>query len=301
MSTEQTQTLTGNLATIRDWWRYGVSLYYRYELSGGQGFRNGADEILFLLRKTLHLPLDDIEFFLDAKLTLEEQTAIELALERRVVGREPVAYITNCMEYGGLDLFVNRSVLIPRSYFVDAIPEQLEGHIEDPEEPMQVLDLCCGSGCVGILAAIHYPQAFVDLADISGEALEVAEKNIERHGLEHRMRTLQSDLFEGLEGELYDVILCNPPYEPDSVLDRLPPEFGFEPPAALVSGADGMDLIRRILESARKFLADDGILVIEVGGLRALIEETYPSMELEWLETADADGDIAVVRASELP
>jgi ribosomal protein L3 glutamine methyltransferase len=299
MNPQKDRPLTDELISIRDWLRYGVSLFHRHGLSGGQGFLTGSDEILFLIRKTLHLPLEDMEHFMEARVTSAERSELESVFRRRLELREPTAYIAGCMEYGPLELEVNRSVLIPRSYFVEVIPEQIEPFIEDPDGPMQVLDLCCGSGCIGILAAVHYPEAFVDLVDVSADALELADRNVARYQLEDRVRTIQSDLFEGLGSERYDLILCNPPYEPDAVLDRLPPEFGFEPPSALVSGEDGMLLIQRILNEVGRYLAEGGCLVLEVGGLRPLIEERFPHLNWQWLETTDADGDIGVLFAED--
>ena len=306
----------GALSTLRDWLRYATSLFTRENLSFGQGAPDAISEAAWLLRHTLHLPRDEAawETFLDARLTPAEAETVMNVLARRAFGREPAAYITGEAWLGEFSFRVDKRVIIPRSYFLEIIPEQLNSWVSDPEHVARVADVCTGSGCLAVLLALAYPNATVDATDISADALEVAALNVADYALEDRIRLLRADVLEGVHAAAdddnntgdsagngaYDIIICNPPYEPESFLEELPEEFRKEPPGALVSGADGMDVIRKLLPQAAERLAPNGVLLVEVGGLHDELEAEYPGLEINWLATRDETDCVALFHATAL-
>jgi ribosomal protein L3 glutamine methyltransferase len=302
----------GSLFTLRDWLRYATSLFSREKLFFGQGAPDALTEAAWLLRHTLHLPRDEAAWqtFLDARLTPAEADALVNVLARRAFGREPAAYITGEAWLGELSFRVDKRVIIPRSYFLEIIPEQLNSWVPDAEGVFRVADVCTGSGCLAVLLALAYPNALVDATDISTDALEVAALNVADYALEERVNLVRADVLEGVFADDsdaddddtagYDIIVCNPPYEPEAFLETLPEEFRKEPPGALVSGADGMDVIRKLLPQAAERLAPNGVLLIEVGGLHDVLEAEYPGLEINWLATRDETDCIALVHATAL-
>ena len=292
---------TDALKTVRDWVRYAVSVFNGEKLFFGQGAASAYDEAVYLVRHTLHLPHEGLETFLDARVTPGEANAIRGVLERRAFGREPAAYITGEAWLGEYSFRVDRRVIVPRSYFLELIPDELNKWLADPEGVTSVADVCTGSGCLAILLAMAYPNATVDAVDISAEALEVAALNVEDYHLGDRVRLHRADVLDGvIPLEPYDILVCNPPYEPESVLDTLPAEFRHEPENALVSGADGLDVIRRLLPQAAVLLKERGILLIEVGGLHDAMHDAWPELEIHWLHTADESDCVCLIHASEL-
>jgi ribosomal protein L3 glutamine methyltransferase len=292
---------TTALQTVRDWLRYAVSLFTAEKLFFGQGSASAFDEAAFLIRHTLHLPHEGLATFYDARVTPSEATALRTVLERRAYGREPAAYITGEAWLGEYSFRVDRRVIVPRSYFLELIPEELNKWLSDPEGVTSVADVCTGSGCLAILLAMAYPEATVDAVDISADALEVAALNVEDYHFADRIALHKADVLDGVvPAEPYDIIICNPPYEPESVLATLPSEFLHEPENALVSGVDGMDVIRRLLPQSAERLKERGILLIEVGGLQDAMHAEWPELDIHWLKTSDESDCVCLIHASEL-
>lgn len=288
-----------DLQTIRDWLRYAVSRFEAGQIFFGHGTDNSWDEAVQLVLRSLHLPLDNNAVYLDARLTHSERSEMLRRIERRVADRVPTAYILGEAWFMGLPFFVDERVLVPRSPIGELLEAELEPWLG--QVPVtRILDLCTGSGCIGIAAAYVFPEAEVELADISTDALAVAQSNILHHNLEGRVTTRQSDLFDGLSGQ-YDVILSNPPYVDAADLASMPAEFRHEPVLGLEAGADGLDLAHRIIAGARERLTPDGLLVVEVGNSWTALEAAYPHLPLTWVEFEKGGGGVFVISARDLP
>lgn len=271
------------LITIQDFIRWGASRFNQAGLTFGHGTDNALDEATQLVLHSLHLGPDLSSGFRGCRLTPGERVRISDLIERRVSERVPAAYLTGRAWFAGLEFLVNEQVLVPRSPMAELIEAGFDPWI-DGERVGRVLDLCTGSGCIGIAAAVYLPDADVDLVDVSPSALEVARENVERHGVGDRVRVLESDLFEGLSGHRYDLILCNPPYVSEQEYLGLPMEYRREPELGLLGGEDGLDLVLRILRDARDHLSDEGILILEVGGSAPELEKRLPDVPWTWLE-----------------
>jgi len=277
------------LSTVRDMLRFAVSRFNEASLFFGHGTHNAYDEAAYLILHTLHLPLDTLEPFLDARLTQTELEAVLHTLERRVKERIPAAYLTHEAWLGDFRFYVDERVIVPRSFIAELLREQLSPWVEDPEIVTSALDLCTGSGCLAILMAHTFPNAEIDAADISPDALDVAERNVADYALEDQIRLVRSDLFTGLEGQSYDVIVSNPPYVNAESVAALPQEYRHEPELALGSGKDGLDATRIILRDAPKHLNPGGLLVVEIGHNRDVLEAAFPGLPFTWLETSAGD------------
>lgn len=288
------------LLTLRDWLRYAVSRFGAAKLSFGHGTTNAYDEAAYLLLHTLHLPLDRLEPFLDARLTEKERTQIAQLLERRIDQRVPAAYLTHEAWLGDFRFYVDERVLVPRSFIAELLPEDLATYVGDEDDVASALDLCTGSGCLAILLAHAYPNADVDAVDISSEALAVAQHNVADYGLADRINLIRSDMFANLAGKRYDLIISNPPYVTRIAMDRLPQEYRHEPALALAGGVDGLDAVRVILAEAPRFLEPNGTLVVEVGHNRDGVEATFPRLPFVWLETATSDDAVFVLKREDL-
>ena len=260
-----------SLHTLRDFLRFAVSRFQQAGLVFGHGSDNAHDEAAYLILHTLHLPLDILEPYLDAALLADEKTELLGKLRERIEQRVPVAYITQHARQGDFDFYVDERVIVPRSFIYELLGEPLSPWIEYPELVHRALDLCTGSGCLAIQMAAHYPAAQIDAVDISLDALEVAAVNVEDYGLQERIQLVHTDLFEGLEGT-YDLIVSNPPYVDAESVDALPEEYLHEPELALGSGEDGLDATREILLQAAKFLNPRGVLLVEIGHNRDVLE-----------------------------
>ena len=292
---------TESLITVRDWLRFAVSRFNEAKLFFGHGTDNAFDEAAYLILHTLHLPLDRLEPFLDASLTHGESEEVQAVIERRVRERIPAAYLTHEAWLGAHRFYVDERVIVPRSFIAELLPEQLAPWVEEPDEVTRALDLCTGSGCLAILAALAFPNADVDAVDLSKDALDVAAKNVAEYGLSDRIELIESDLFSALKGRSYDVILSNPPYVNAESVAALPPEYQAEPALALGSGEDGLDATRQILAAAKSHLNPGGLLVVEIGHNRDVLEATYPALPFTWLDTEGGEQFVFMLRREDLP
>jgi ribosomal protein L3 glutamine methyltransferase len=291
----------GELRTVRDLLRFAVSRFQEAGLAYGHGSDNAWDEAAYLVLHTLHLPLDRLEPFLDARLTAPEVRTVLAVIARRVEERLPAAYITREAWLGEHRFYVDERVIVPRSHIAELLSEALAPWMPDPGAVRSALDLCTGSGCLAVLAALAFPQARVDASDLSPDALAVARRNVADYGLEERVRLVRSDLFDALGGRRYDLILSNPPYVAAEAMDRLPPEYRHEPRRALAGGADGLEVVRRILAEARGHLSARGVLVVEVGEGREALERAYPGLPFTWLETSAGSDFVFLLTRDQLP
>ncbi len=285
------------LRTVRDLIRYGVSRFNEAELDYGHGTSNAYDEAVFMVLEGLSLPIDQLDPYLDARLTLAERRKVADLLHARVETRKPASYLLNRAYIQGIPFYVDERVIVPRSYIGEILFSDLIGGddftlVEDPTEVERVLDLCTGSGCLAILAAQIFPEAQVDAVDLSADALEVAKRNIADSGFGDRIALHHGDLFAPLKNRKYDVIITNPPYVDAEAMANLPPEFRHEPEMALASGEDGLDIVRRILKEAPKHLTPDGGLLCEFGTGREILEAEYPDLDFFWVETANSFGEV---------
>lgn len=265
----------------------------------GHGFDSALDEAYYLVRDALKLPHDCPAVYLQARLLDEERTACAERLLLRMESRLPAAYITQEAWFAGLSFHVDPRVLIPRSPLAELIAQACEPWVIEP--PARILDLCCGSGCIGLAAAAVFDDAQVVLADLSEDALDVARINIERLGMEDRVTAVRSDLFAGLDGQRFDLILTNPPYVPRADVDALPPEYAHEPRMGLESGDDGLLHPRQIIQQARRHLTDNGVLIGEVGAWWPDLDSAFPDVPLVWLELEQGGEGVFAVRAQDLP
>ncbi|MGN6653186.1 50S ribosomal protein L3 N(5)-glutamine methyltransferase [Trinickia sp.] len=293
--------MTTPFRTVRDLLRYAVSRFNQAELAFGHGSANAYDESAYLILHTLHLPLDTLEPFLDARLLDDEIDAVLKVIERRTTHHVPAAYITQEAWMHGLRFYVDERVIVPRSFIGELLEDGLQPYVADPDEVSAVLELCTGSGCLAILAAQAFPNADVDAVDISPEALEVAHINVNEYALDNRIALFEGDLFAPLAERRYDVIIANPPYVNSTSMDALPPEYRHEPQLALAGGEDGMDIVRRIVKDARNWLTENGLLVVEIGNERANVEAAFGGLDLVWLSTSAGDDTVFLIQASDLP
>ena len=295
MFTQAAQELT----SVRDILRFAVSRFNDAGLFFGHGSDNAHDEAAYLILHTLNLPLDTLEPYLDAKLLQSEKEEVLAVLERRAVEHIPAAYLTHQAWQGDFDFYVDERVIVPRSFIYELLGDSLTPWIEHPELVHRALDLCTGSGCLAIQMAHHYPAAEIDAVDLSLDALEVAAINVEDYGLEERINLIHTDLFEGLEGT-YDLIVSNPPYVDAESVETLPDEYRHEPELALGSGTDGLDATRSIILHAAKHLNPRGVLLVEIGHNRDILEAAYPELPFTWLETSGGDGFVFLLTREQL-
>ncbi|RAR62076.1 [LSU ribosomal protein L3P]-glutamine N5-methyltransferase [Onishia taeanensis] len=288
-----------DLLTLRDCLRWATSEFYTHGLFFGHGTASPWDEAVALTLGALHLPWDVDPSVLEARLLPMERRRIVGLVRSRIETRRPLPYLLGEAFFAGAAFNVDERVLIPRSPIAELIEDGFAAWFPE-EPPARVLDLCCGSGCIGIATALHLPTVEVDLADISADALEVAKANITRHDVGARVRAVASDVFDSLGGQRYDLIVSNPPYVDARDLATMPAEFGHEPTLALGAGDDGLDIVRRILREARSLLSDDGVLIVEVGNSDHHLEAAFPEVPFLWLEFERGGQGVFVLTAQEL-
>ncbi|HWV13904.1 MAG TPA: 50S ribosomal protein L3 N(5)-glutamine methyltransferase [Cellvibrio sp.] len=293
-----TTSIIDELLTLGDYIRWGASEFTGASLYFGHGTDNAWDEAEQLVLHAIHLlpPLGDE--WLGARLTRSERERVLENLQRRIQERIPAAYITGQAWFAGLCFHVDERVLVPRSPLAELIQQHFAPWLK--REPGRILDLCTGSGCIGIACAHYFPEAEVQLSDISYDALAVAEENIQLHGLQDRVFALQSDLFAGLQGQKFDLIVSNPPYVDAEDLASMPDEYHAEPEIGLGSGDDGLDFTRRLLREASDYLTPDGILVVEVGNSWVALEAAYPSLAFTWVEFERGGHGVFLLAAQDL-
>jgi ribosomal protein L3 glutamine methyltransferase len=287
-------------STPRDLLRYAVSRFTAAKLFFGHGSAEAYDEAAYLILHTLHLPLDRLEPFLDARLLDSEVAKVMAVIERRAVERVPAAYITNQAWLGTYPFYVDERVLVPRSFIAELIPQFFSPWVEDPDAVQNVLELCTGSGCLAIMMADAFANSVVDAVDISTDALAVAELNIREYKLDGRVNPIASDLYQNVPFKKYDLIVSNPPYVNSDSMTRLPPEYLVEPQIALAGGEDGMDLVREIIAGAAERLTPDGILIVEIGNEYDYAEAAFGHLGLTWLTTSTGDDAVFLLRADQL-
>lgn len=299
MSDYSSQTAQ-NLHTVRDFLRFAVSRFNQAKLFFGHGSSDAYDEAVYLILHTLHLPLDRLEPFLDARLTDSEREEVLNIIQQRVEKRIPAAYLTHQAFLGDFSFYVDERVIVPRSFIAELLLEQLSPWIAEPEEINSVLDLCTGSGCLAILAAHAFPYASVDAVDLSSAALAVAERNVTDYQLQDRVSLIESDLFAKLNGKQYDLIISNPPYVDAGSVAALPKEYLHEPTMALGSGHDGLDATRVILKHAAQHLTENGVLIVEIGHNRDALEAAYPDLPFTWLDVSAGDEYVFMLHRNDL-
>lgn len=285
--------------TVQKWIEFGAAKFEEAGLWFGHGTDNAFDEAAELVFFGAGLRHEDAAAVYDQTVSAEQAGCIADLIERRIRERVPIAYLTHRMWFGGHEFYVDERVLIPRSPIAELIEARFEPWIAR-ERIHRLLDIGTGSGCIAIAAALALPNAQVDASDISADALEVTRINIARFQLEQRVRAVQSDVFDGLAGHRYDVIVSNPPYVGDEEMAELPEEYSREPRMALHSGVDGLDITRRILQGARSHLAPHGILIVEVGNSEFALEDAYPNVPFTWLEFERGGGGVFVLTADQL-
>lgn len=294
------------LHTIRDWLRYSVSRFNAAGLAYGHGTDCALDEAAFLILATLHLDLDRLEPWLDARLTTAERAQLDAVIEARIATRKPAPYLVGIACIRGRRFVVDERTIVPRSFIGELICDYMDDGAPDfppltlAEPPVRILDLCTGGGSLAILAALAFPEAQVDAADLSATALEVARTNVAAFGLETRIRIVESDLFAVLGDARYDLIISNPPYVTDAAVAAFPPEHQAEPVLAHRGGPDGLTLVRRILESAGAHLAPNGQLIVEIGAAQPALVAAYPALPFVWLDTAISSGEVFALPAADL-
>jgi len=288
------------LHTVRDYLRFAVSRFNQAKLFFGHGSSDAYDEAAYLILHTLHLPLDRLEPFLDTHLTDSERTEVLNIIHRRVEHRIPAAYLTHQALLGEFSFYVDERVIVPRSFIAELLLEQLSPWVTEPENIGNVLDLCTGSGCLAILAAHAFPSASVDAVDLSSSALAVAERNVADYELQDRVSLIESDLFAKLDSKQYDLIISNPPYVDAGSVAALPQEYRHEPEMALGSGHDGLDATRIILEQAAQHLNPSGILIVEIGHNRDVLEAAYPDLPFTWLDVSAGDKFVFMLHRNDL-
>ncbi|MEO8333100.1 MAG: 50S ribosomal protein L3 N(5)-glutamine methyltransferase [Gallionella sp.] len=291
---------TQNLHTLRDYLRFAVSRFNQAKLFFGHGSNDAYDEAAYLILHTLQLPLDRLEPFLDARLIDSERAAVLGIIQQRVEKRIPAAYLTHQAILGDFSFYVDERVIVPRSFIAELLLERLSPWIAEPDEINNVLDLCTGSGCLAIIAAHAFPNANVDAVDLSPGALAVAERNAADYGLQDRVNLIESDLFAKLNGKQYDLIISNPPYVDAESVNALPQEYLHEPKMALGSGHDGLDATRIILKKAAQHLTANGLLIVEIGHNRDVLEAAYPDLPFTWLDVSAGDGFVFMLHKNDL-
>ena len=293
------------LSTIRDFLRWTLSEFRAARIVHGHGTTSATEEAAFLILESLNLPVDDINPWLDARLLESEKQKLAQLIRARIDRRMPAAYLVKRTYIHGIPFYVDERVIVPRSYIGELMFSGIFGGdeaplIEDVSNVTSVLDLCTGSGCLAIIAAGIFPDAEVDAADLSPDALDVARINVDEHDLADRVNLLEGDLFDAVEGRTYDLIISNPPYVAGVEVLAFPPEYGHEPVIAHLGGEDGLDIVRRILAQAADHLNPGGGLLCEIGTGRELLVDEYPQLDFLWLDTEESEGEVFWITREQL-
>jgi ribosomal protein L3 glutamine methyltransferase len=286
-------------STIRDWIRFAVTEFTKAKLYYGHGTENALDEAIYLILHILHLPFNSPATIYDATLSVEERKLLEDIIQKRITERKPAAYLTHEAFFMGRSFYVDERVLIPRSPIAELIQKQFSPWIES-ENVSAILDLCTGSGCIAITCAEMFPEAEIIASDISQDALDVAQINIEKYHLQSLIKLIKSDLFENIPPQKFDVIISNPPYVDLEDMNALPQEYHHEPRLALEAGNDGLNIIKKILEEAKDYLSDQGILIVEVGNSAEALVSQFPHLPFTWLEFEKGESEVFLLPASSL-
>jgi ribosomal protein L3 glutamine methyltransferase len=290
-----------HLVTLADWLRHAEQRFLRARLAFGHGTDNAYDEAAWLLLHVAKQPYDDLVGALPRVLSTAQRRRALTLIEKRIATRKPLAHLLREAWLGEHRFYVDERVIVPRSHIAELLRDGLAPWVRSPSQVRRALDMCTGSGCLAILLALAYPRARVDAVDVSAPALAVARRNVETYRLRRRVHLVRSDLFAELANVRYDVIVANPPYVDARAMDRLPLEYRREPPLALAGGRDGLAFLRRILSSARRHLSPRGVLVVEIGNNRRVMERAYPMLPLTWIETSAGSDNVFVLTRAQLP
>ncbi|HWU33654.1 MAG TPA: 50S ribosomal protein L3 N(5)-glutamine methyltransferase [Methylovorus sp.] len=293
--------LSEELITLRDWLRFAVSRFEEAGIFFGHGTDNAYDEAVWLIMSALHLPHDTLNNFLDSRLLESERKHLAHLLERRVEQRVPTAYLVREAWLKGFKFYVDERVIVPRSFIAELLEDGLSPWIDYPEMVESAADICTGSGCLGVLLAHAFPNAEVDVVDISADALAVANINIANYDLQDQVQAIQSDMFSALQGKTYDLIISNPPYVDAPSMAQLPEEYRNEPQIALGSGVDGLEHTHTLLREAGKHLNDGGLLIVEIGHNRDALHAAYPDLPFTWLEVESGNEFVFMLSKEQLP
>ncbi|OIR00099.1 50S ribosomal protein L3 glutamine methyltransferase [mine drainage metagenome] len=293
-------TTIDELFTIRDWLRYTVSQFEASDIFYGHGTDNSYDEAVWLIMSALHLPHETLNNFLDARILTTERIKLASLIEQRITQHTPTAYLLKEAWLQGFKFYVDERVLIPRSFIAELLSNDLSPWIEFPEMVESAADICTGSGCLGVLLANSFPNAAIDVIDISQDAIDVANINIQNYGLESQITAIKSDMFSALAGKKYDLIISNPPYVDAPSMAVLPAEYRNEPQLALGSGVAGLDHTHTILREAANYLNDGGILIVEIGHNRDALLDAYPGIAFTWLEVSSGNQFVFLLTKSQL-
>lgn len=292
--------LAEELFTIRDWLRFTVSQFEESGIFFGHGADNSYDEAVWLILSALHLPHDTLDNFLDAVITESERKHLAHLIEQRITKRTPTAYLVREAWLRGYKFYVDERVIVPRSFIAELLEDGLQPWIEYPELVNSAVDICTGSGCLGVLLADAFPDAHIDVVDISPDAIAVANINIANYGLQERITAIESDMFTALAGKQYDVIISNPPYVDAPSMAQLPAEYRNEPQIALGSGVAGLDHTHTLLREAAHYLNDNGVLIVEIGHNRDALLAAYPNLPFTWLDTASGNQFVFLLTKEQL-
>lgn len=290
-----------DLLTIRDWLRYAVSRFNAAGLVYGHGTERALDEAAFLILAAVKLPIHEIDPWLEARLTREERQHLADLIEARITTRKPAPYLVGEAWIKDFRFAIDERAIIPRSYLGELMINGLEAALGDEPAITRVLELCTGAAPLAIIAAHVFPEAEIDAVDISPDALALARRNVADYGLEDRVHLHEGDLYAPVAKQRYDLVLANPPYVTSAAVAAFPPEYQAEPALAHEGGADGLDIVRRILDGAREHLTPDGHLIVEVGHGRPALESAYPDLPFLWLDTETSEGEVFHLEARALP
>lgn len=295
----ESKEITDSLTSITDYIRWASSEFYRNELTFGHGFASALDEAVYLVLHALNLPYDWPESYFKSQLTQRERERVLMIIMQRIRSRQPAAYVTQEAWFCGLPFYVDERVLVPRSPIGELINQHFEPWI-DANRVHRILDLCTGSGCIAIACQYAFPEADVVASDLSKDALEVAKQNLERHHLSEHLALYESDLFEQIPPQQFDLIVSNPPYVDAEDMAALSEEFKAEPNIGLQAGEDGLEIVDRMLRQAGTYLSDDGLMIVEVGNSQAAMMEKYPQLPLTWIDFEHGGAGVFCINAADL-